>query len=152
MKLAYVKADSAVLTCWVTGFYPSHVRVTWMKDKTEAALRPQERLQLLGDGNYQLRSELIVPEEHADKYTCRVSHISFPNAVEVRWKRGRDWNRIWTICGSIGLAVDVLAVLVFVLDARRQRLRDARARQQRQPIQLPPLPPRDEWRRGPGVV
>ncbi|XP_025904040.1 antigen-presenting glycoprotein CD1d-like [Nothoprocta perdicaria] len=115
-----------LLVCRVTGFYPSAVRVSWLRDGHEVAPQPGPGSSPLlpnADLTYQLRRAVAAAPGAAHGYACRVQHSSLG---------GRDLLLPWGTSGTalvVGLSV-AASVLVAAAAAaafwvwRRRHCRD----------------------------
>ncbi|KAL6456326.1 hypothetical protein MHYP_G00348690 [Metynnis hypsauchen] len=65
------------LICYITGFYPAHVEVSWTKNEidvtSEASL---SRYYITDDGTFNLVSRLSFIPKKGDIYTCTVDHAA----------------------------------------------------------------------------
>ncbi|KAK1138180.1 class II histocompatibility antigen, B-L beta chain-like [Acipenser oxyrinchus oxyrinchus] len=66
-----------MLVCYVIGFYPREIKVTWLRNgaKVTADVSSSELLPD-GDWTYQIHSYLELTPKSGDSYTCRVEHSS----------------------------------------------------------------------------
>uniref|UniRef100_A0A8C6Z7I2 Ig-like domain-containing protein n=1 Tax=Nothoprocta perdicaria TaxID=30464 RepID=A0A8C6Z7I2_NOTPE len=72
-------SSQLLLVCRVTGFYPSAVRVSWLRDGHEVAPQPGPGSSPLlpnADLTYQLRRAVAAAPGTAHGYACRVQHSS----------------------------------------------------------------------------
>nr|AFN85569.1 MHC class II antigen beta chain [Chiloscyllium plagiosum] len=80
-------AQSALLSCHVTGFYPPEIDVTWLKN---GAPIPDGAINtvLLSDGDwtYQVEDLLQYQPVSGDKYTCHVERSSLRGPRSVDWE------------------------------------------------------------------
>ncbi|KAG9262595.1 class I histocompatibility antigen, F10 alpha chain-like, partial [Astyanax mexicanus] len=81
------RAGSVTVTCHVTGFYPREVQVFWLGPDLQPVDEEVTEILPNGDGTYQTRKSVIVPEEDVGKqnYSCVVLHISVPNNITTVW-------------------------------------------------------------------
>ena len=79
------------VTCHVTGFYPRAVQVEWLGAEGLPMVDGVNSGEVLpnGDGSYQLRKSLTVPQEAQDtqSYSCLVLHSSIAGNITVTWGR-----------------------------------------------------------------
>ncbi|MGH0155617.1 UNVERIFIED_CONTAM: hypothetical protein FKN15_036355, partial [Acipenser sinensis] len=76
----------SMLVCYVIGFYPREIKVTWLRNgvKVTADVSYSELLPD-GDWTYQIHSYLELTPQSGDSYTCRVEHSSLAEAIEEKW-------------------------------------------------------------------
>ncbi|XP_047418044.1 T-cell surface glycoprotein CD1b-like isoform X1 [Sciurus carolinensis] len=90
-----------LLVCHVSGFYPKHVWVMWMRGEQEQLGTQQGDFLPNVDGTWYLRATLDVAAKEAGGLACRVKHSSLG---------GQDLVLYWGSSISIGLII--LAVIV----------------------------------------
>lgn len=78
-----------MLACYVWGFYPADVTVTWMKN---GQLVPphgsaHKIVQPNGDWTYQTLSHLATTPSFGDTYTCVVEHFGVPEPIRQDWSK-----------------------------------------------------------------
>ncbi|MGH0176960.1 UNVERIFIED_CONTAM: hypothetical protein FKN15_007431 [Acipenser sinensis] len=75
-----------MLVCYVIGFYPREIKVTWLRNgvKVTADVSSSELLSD-GDWTYQIHSYLELTPQSGDSYTCRVEHSALAEAIEEKW-------------------------------------------------------------------
>uniref|UniRef100_W5K7P4 Ig-like domain-containing protein n=1 Tax=Astyanax mexicanus TaxID=7994 RepID=W5K7P4_ASTMX len=101
------KSGSVTVTCHVTGFYPREVQVFWLGSDLQSVDEGVTEILPNGDGTYQTRKSVIVPEEDVGKqnYSCVVLHISVPNNITTVWVGERACGGVWiAILGCILLS------------------------------------------------
>uniref|UniRef100_A0A5F8H426 Ig-like domain-containing protein n=1 Tax=Monodelphis domestica TaxID=13616 RepID=A0A5F8H426_MONDO len=81
------EAQQHLLVCSVTGFYPSKIKVTWLKNGQEqtAGVISTEVIQN-GDWTYQTLVMLETIPQSRDIYTCSVEHASLQSPITVEWR------------------------------------------------------------------
>ncbi|XP_060760572.1 class I histocompatibility antigen, F10 alpha chain-like [Neoarius graeffei] len=81
------RADSTLLTCHVTGFYPRAVQVKWIGADLQQEDLETNNVLPNGDGTYQTRRSVIRPEENTgdQHYSCVVYHSSVEGNITVTW-------------------------------------------------------------------
>ncbi|XP_053329324.1 patr class I histocompatibility antigen, B-1 alpha chain-like [Spea bombifrons] len=96
------------LHCWVYGFYPRHVDVTWMRNEKDE-LYSEEAKQILpnSDGTYQVRVTVEVMPQDGDSYACHVDHCGLQNVLVTRW----DPVRRSFLYELVGVPVLVLVII-----------------------------------------
>uniref|UniRef100_A0A8B9K1F0 Ig-like domain-containing protein n=1 Tax=Astyanax mexicanus TaxID=7994 RepID=A0A8B9K1F0_ASTMX len=87
VSVTLYQAGSVTVTCHVTGFYPREVQVFWLGSDLQPVDEGVTEILPNGDGTYQTRKSVIVPEEDVGKqnYSCVVLHISIPNNITTVW-------------------------------------------------------------------
>ncbi|XP_067865874.1 H-2 class II histocompatibility antigen, E-S beta chain-like [Heterodontus francisci] len=125
-KASQHSGQSALLSCHVTGFYPSKIKVTWLKN--EAPI-PNGVIStaLLSDGDwtYQVEELLQYQPVSGDKYTCRVEHSSLKEPRSTDWevRDTSESERTKIIVGALGFGFGLIILLVGVI----MKLRNAKA-------------------------
>lgn len=125
-KVSSHMGQSALLTCHVTGFYPSEIEVTWLKN---GALVHSGAINtvLLSDGDwtYQVEELLQYHPVSGDTYTCRVEHSSLEKFVDMDWgvQSTTESERTKIIVGALGFVFGLLILLAGVI----MKLRNAKA-------------------------
>ena len=81
--------ESVVLACYVWGFYPADVTITWRKN---GQLVPphgsaHKVAQPNGDWTYQTLSHLATTPSFGDTYICVVEHIGAPEPILQYWSK-----------------------------------------------------------------
>lgn len=82
--------EPVMLACYVSGFYPADVTITWRKN---GQLVPphgsaHKIAQPNGDWTYQTLSHLATTPSFWDTYTCVVEHIGSPEPIRQDWTPG----------------------------------------------------------------
>ncbi|XP_036417895.1 H-2 class II histocompatibility antigen, A-B alpha chain-like, partial [Colossoma macropomum] len=102
------------LICYITGFYPSHVKVSWTKNNvnvtSEATL---SRYHVTDDGTFKLVSRLSFTPEKSDIYTCTVEHTALDRPLTKTWdvQVALPSVGLTVYCGA-GLAAGLLGVAI----------------------------------------
>ncbi|XP_078073890.1 H-2 class II histocompatibility antigen, E-S beta chain-like [Mustelus asterias] len=118
--------QSALLSCHVTGFYPSAIKVTWLKNGVPV---PDDVVNtvLLSDGDwtYQVQDLLQYQPVSGDKYTCRVEHSSLNEPKNTAWEVGSttESEKHKIIVGAVGFGIGLIILLAGVI----MKLRNAKA-------------------------
>lgn len=74
------------LICYVTGFYPPHVEVSWTKNEENVTDRATlSRYYPNDDGTYKLVSHLRIIPAKGDVYTCTVEHTALARSLIKIW-------------------------------------------------------------------
>lgn len=81
--------EPVMLACYVWGFYPADVVITWMKNgQLVTPHNIKERAaQSNGDWTYQTVSYLALTPSYGDIYTCVVQHSGTPEPVRQDWSK-----------------------------------------------------------------
>nr|XP_020670299.1 H-2 class II histocompatibility antigen, E-S beta chain-like [Pogona vitticeps] len=102
-------APSVLLICTVDSFFPSKIKITWLrngKEEDEARVFTTDLIRN-GDWTFQMAVMLEAQPERGDVYACQVEHASFPEPVTVRWEAQSKSARskMWT--GVVGIVMGV---------------------------------------------
>lgn len=125
-KVSSHMGQSALLTCHVTGFYPSEIEVTWLKNGAPVPSGAINTVLLSdGDWTYQVEELLQYHPVSGDTYTCRVEHISLEKFVDMDWgvQSTPESERTKIIVGALGFVFGLLILLAGVI----MKLRNAKA-------------------------
>uniref|UniRef100_A0AAY5EC82 Ig-like domain-containing protein n=1 Tax=Electrophorus electricus TaxID=8005 RepID=A0AAY5EC82_ELEEL len=122
-------SGGALLTCLATGFYPSHINLTMLRDGHPVSEQRVIGGEVLpnGDGTFQMRKRLEVSaEETREKhnYTCTVMHLSLDNKIDISMeiRLPVDASTMTVVVMVLGLVVVCVIVPVTVfLVYRRKR-------------------------------
>nr|QER90676.1 MHC class II beta antigen [Acipenser dabryanus] len=99
-----------MLVCYVIGFYPHEIKVTWLRNgvKVTADVSYSELLPD-GDWTYQIHSYLELTPQSGDSYTCRVEHSSLAEAIEEKWDPAMpESKRNKIIIGASGIVLGLV--------------------------------------------
>ncbi|XP_029440568.1 HLA class II histocompatibility antigen, DM beta chain isoform X1 [Rhinatrema bivittatum] len=104
--------DARVLVCYVFGFFPGAVNVTWLKNGHPVASNATAPEVLPdGDWSYQTQARLEVTPQSGDSYTCSVEHASHRTPFQEDWRPGLTKRQKI----KIGVSVAVLALGIIFL-------------------------------------
>ncbi|XP_050776842.1 HLA class II histocompatibility antigen, DR beta 4 chain-like [Gopherus flavomarginatus] len=100
---------SHLLVCSVTGFYPSGIKIKWLKNGQEqtAGVVSMELLQN-GDWTFQILVMLEMSPQRGDVYTCQVEHISLQGPLAVHWEAQSDSARSKMLTGVRGFVLGLI--------------------------------------------
>ncbi|XP_016075590.1 PREDICTED: HLA class II histocompatibility antigen, DM beta chain [Miniopterus natalensis] len=107
--------EPVMLACYVWGFYPEDVTITWRKN---GELVPphgsaHKIVQPNGDWTYQTLSYLATTPAFGDTYTCVVEHIGAPEPILQHWTPGLSPEQ--TVKVSVSVATLGLGLIIFSL-------------------------------------
>lgn len=107
--------EPVMLACYVWGFYPADVTITWRKN---GQLVPphghaHKIAQPNGDWTYQTLSYLATTPSFGDTYTCVVEHIGAPEPILQDWTPGLS--PVQTVKVSVSAASLALGIIIFSL-------------------------------------
>ncbi|KAI4895704.1 hypothetical protein NFI96_019615, partial [Prochilodus magdalenae] len=128
----YSKADvelgsNNTLICYVTGFYPPHIEVSWMKNNVtltdEATL---SRYYINHDLTFKAVSTLSFTPKEGDIYTCTVEHMALDRPLTNTWVNENMWlcvfvcvqvrvplpSVFWSVLCGVGVAAGLLLLAV----------------------------------------
>ncbi|XP_053147181.1 HLA class II histocompatibility antigen, DR beta 4 chain-like isoform X2 [Hemicordylus capensis] len=118
VKISLMKPESlahhSLLLCTASGFYPSEIEITWLKNgqQEKDGVAYGEELQN-GDWTYQTQVMLETLVQQGDVYTCQVEHVSLETPITVQWEpRMSDAARIKVWTGVVGIVLGMLSVAV----------------------------------------
>lgn len=84
-----------MLACYVWGFYPADVAITWMKNGqlVTSHNNKEKTAQPNGDWTYQTVSYLALTPSYGDVYTCVVQHSGTSEPIRGDWSEcvGLEW-------------------------------------------------------------
>uniref|UniRef100_F7DNM7 Ig-like domain-containing protein n=1 Tax=Monodelphis domestica TaxID=13616 RepID=F7DNM7_MONDO len=119
------EAQQHLLVCSVTGFYPSKIKVTWLKNGQEqtAGVISTGLIQH-GDWTYQTLVMLETIPQSRDIYTCSVEHASLQSPIAVEWRAqsGSAQSKLVSGVGGFVLGLIFLSVgLILHLKSQKGR-------------------------------
>ncbi|XP_015343005.1 HLA class II histocompatibility antigen, DM beta chain [Marmota marmota marmota] len=107
--------EPVMLACYVWGFYPAEVTITWMKNGQ--FINPnnsaQKTSQPNGDWTYQTVSHLPLTPSYGDIYTCVVEHFGNPGLIFQDWTPGLS--PVQTVKVSVSAVTLALGLIIFSL-------------------------------------
>lgn len=107
--------EPVMLACYMTGFYPADVSVTWRKNG-EVVLphnSTQETIKPNGDWTYQTVSYLATNPSFGDTYICVVEHAGSPEPILQYWTPWPSPINIVKI--SVSALILILGLVLFSL-------------------------------------
>ncbi|KAI4881964.1 hypothetical protein NFI96_029692 [Prochilodus magdalenae] len=115
----YSKADVQLgsqntLICYITGFYPPQVTVSWTRNNVKVSDQVSlSRYYPTSDGTFNLISHLSFTPEQGDIYTCTVEHTALDRPLTKTWDVQVALPGVGpsVFCG-VGLAAGLLGVAV----------------------------------------
>ncbi|XP_040588209.1 class II histocompatibility antigen, M beta 1 chain [Mesocricetus auratus] len=107
--------EPVMLACYVWGFYPADVNISWMKNGNFVMPHSikESSAQTNGDWTYQTVSYLALTPSYGDIYTCVVQHSGTPEPVRQDWTVGLS--PIQTVKVSVSAVTLGLGVIIFCL-------------------------------------
>nr|ABD84177.1 MHC class II antigen DM [Sus scrofa] len=107
--------ESVMLACYVWGFYPADVIITWRKNGQPVLPHGKAHMitQPNGDWTYQTVSHLATTPSYGDTYTCVVEHIGVPEPILQDWTSGLS--PVQTVKISVSVATLGLGLIIFSL-------------------------------------
>uniref|UniRef100_A0A8C5PRE8 Ig-like domain-containing protein n=1 Tax=Leptobrachium leishanense TaxID=445787 RepID=A0A8C5PRE8_9ANUR len=128
------KGEHKTLLCSATGFHPSIINITWMRDGDKVLTDSQlGKTQRNDDGSYSVNSTVTIMPDSNHKnqsFTCRVHHDALHDPLEESFQlvyKDAKWNRIIVICGAVILVM--IGVILFIFISRKlKNLRKAPGR------------------------
>ncbi|XP_054833575.1 H-2 class II histocompatibility antigen, E-S beta chain-like isoform X2 [Eublepharis macularius] len=117
VKISFTKAEPlshhSLLICTATGYYPSEIKIKWLKNGQEQTegVGYSEDFQN-GDWTFQNQAMLETVPEQGDVYTCQVAHRSVEEPITVQWEPQRSDSansKLWTgaMGGLLGVVLGV---------------------------------------------
>uniref|UniRef100_A0A8B9L9N2 Ig-like domain-containing protein n=1 Tax=Astyanax mexicanus TaxID=7994 RepID=A0A8B9L9N2_ASTMX len=104
------------LICYINGFYPARVGVSWTRNNVnvtdEASL---SRYYVNDDGSFNLVSALSFTPEEGDIYTCTVEHVALERPTTKIWvgSSSLDYNTTWGLATLLGCFSKVKSMFRF---------------------------------------
>ncbi|KAL6456332.1 hypothetical protein MHYP_G00348750 [Metynnis hypsauchen] len=105
------------LICFITGFYPPHIGVSWTRNNVNVTDEVTfSRFYPLSDGTFNLISYLSFIPEKGDVYTCTVDHVALDRPLTKTWDVQVALPSVGPIafCGA-GLGVAVIGVITGIV-------------------------------------
>lgn len=105
--------EPVMLACYVTGFYPADVIITWQKNGKPVLPHGNAHkiAQPNGDWTYQTVSHLATTPSFGDTYICAVEHIASPDPILQYWTPGLSPLQVVKI--SVSAVALILGLIVF---------------------------------------
>lgn len=113
--------EPVMLACYVWGFYPADVTITWMKNGqlVKSHSNKEKTAQPNGDWTYQTVSYLALTPSYGDIYTCVVQHSGTSEPVRGDWTPGLS--PIQTVKVSVSAATLGVGIIIFCVGFFRWR-------------------------------
>ncbi|XP_012371171.2 HLA class II histocompatibility antigen, DM beta chain [Octodon degus] len=107
--------EPVMLACYVWGFYPADVTITWMKNGKLVTPHSsvQRTAQPNGDWTYQTISRLALTPSYGDVYTCAVEHAGASAPIYQDWTPGLS--PLQKVKVSVSAVALGLGIIVFSL-------------------------------------
>ncbi|XP_010332305.1 HLA class II histocompatibility antigen, DM beta chain isoform X2 [Saimiri boliviensis] len=107
--------EPVMLACYVWGFYPADVIITWWKNGNPAIPHSsaQKTAQPNGDWTYQTVSYLALTPSYGDIYTCVVEHTGASEPILQDWTPGLSPTQ--TVKVSVSAVTLGLGLIIFSL-------------------------------------
>ncbi|XP_053518765.1 DLA class II histocompatibility antigen, DR-1 beta chain-like [Artibeus jamaicensis] len=98
-----------LLVCSVSGFYPGHIEVRWLRNgQEEEAGVVSTGLIRNGDWTFQILVMLETVPQSGEVYTCQVQHPSLMDPVTVEWKAQSEAAQSKMLSGVGGFVLGLL--------------------------------------------
>lgn len=98
-----------LLVCSVSGFYPGHIEVRWLRNgQEEEAGVVSTGLIRNGDWTFQILVMLETVPQSGEVYTCQVQHPSRMDPVTVEWKAQSEAAQSKMLSGVGGFVLGLL--------------------------------------------
>lgn len=105
--------EPVMLACYVTGFYPADVFITWQKNGKPVSPHGNAHkvAQPNGDWTYQTVSHLATTPSFGDTYICAVQHAGSPDLILQYWTPGLSPVQIVKV--SVSAVTLILGIIIF---------------------------------------
>ncbi|KAM9234036.1 HLA class II histocompatibility antigen, DM beta chain isoform 1-T1 [Dugong dugon] len=116
--------EPVMLACYVWGFYPADVIITWRKNGQPILPHSsaQKTSQPNGDWTYQTLSHLALTPSFGDTYTCVVEHIGVPLPILADWTPGLSlMQTVKVSVSTVTLGLGLIIFFVGLISWRRAR-------------------------------
>nr|AAW82099.1 MHC class II antigen [Bos taurus] len=112
-----------LLVCSVTDFYPSQIKVRWLRnDREETAGVVSTPLIRNGDWTFQILVMLEMTPQRGDVYTCRVEHPSLQSPIMVEWRAQSESAQSKMLSGVGGFVLGLIFLgLGLIIHHRSQK-------------------------------
>nr|BAA02842.1 MHC class II beta-chain [Xenopus laevis] len=103
-----------LITCFVDGFFPPMIKVTWLKNGIEEGEQvTSSELLPNGDWTFEIHVMLETTIKHGDTFTCQVEHSSLQQPVSVNWEPDvSDSARNKMLTGIVGFVLGSIFIIV----------------------------------------
>eukprot|EP00079_Xenopus_tropicalis_P003847 NP_001039259.1 major histocompatibility complex, class II, DR beta 1 precursor [Xenopus tropicalis] len=103
-----------LITCFVDGFFPPMIKVTWLKNGIEEGEQvTSSELLPNGDWTFEIHVMLETTIKHGDTFTCRVEHSSLQQPISVNWEPDvSESARNKMLTGIVGFVLGSIFIIV----------------------------------------
>nr|NP_001120081.1 uncharacterized protein LOC100145090 precursor [Xenopus tropicalis]AAI58521.1 LOC100145090 protein [Xenopus tropicalis] len=103
-----------LITCFVDGFFPPMIKVTWLKNGIEEGEQvTSSELLPNGDWAFEIHVMLETTIKHGDSFTCRVEHSSLQQPMSVNWEPDvSESARNKMLTGIVGFVLGSIFIIV----------------------------------------
>ncbi|XP_030053111.1 H-2 class II histocompatibility antigen, E-S beta chain [Microcaecilia unicolor] len=101
------------LACYVTGFYPSGIKVKWLRNHVEESSVVSTELLQNGDWTFQILVILEMELQRGETYTCEVEHSSLSEPLQVNWEpQTSESAKNKLLTGIVGFVLGAVFIIV----------------------------------------
>ncbi|XP_043936251.1 class II histocompatibility antigen, B-L beta chain-like isoform X2 [Protopterus annectens] len=110
------KGSEKYLVCFVHGFHPNNINVTWLRDGEELFYGvTSSGILPLRDGTFQIKKYLPITDNVEQSHACRIEHESLMESILVPWDPAamtNIWEKLEKLFGIPALIVSITFPLV----------------------------------------
>ncbi|XP_030645119.1 major histocompatibility complex class I-related gene protein-like [Chanos chanos] len=119
--------EKLILTCMATGFYPKDITLLIRKNRIRLDETEPQNVMPNGDGTYQLRKSVEIPESEKADYDCSVNHRTLDQPQIAIWappdiyafaKKAKSPGKLTLTCMATGFYAKDVTLLI-----RKNRIR-----------------------------